>query len=409
MRRALVISPGVLPLPPVLGGAVENLIARLHPALCEEWEMEYISVKPPPHNLQKLKDWSQARFHYIESIDPLRDFTEENQFELHECAGWQEYLEFCVRVSRERLPCLIHIHNEAHLIAPLRRVLPSVRLLLHVNDEVVTRMHRDELQQLSLSCDCILACSEYIAKQMNESFNAAGIRPPPMRVFYNFVDVDEYSPAAVKAGEVAELRRRLDLGPGPLLLFVGRMIEQKGPHLALQAFRRVLPSHPGAHVLFVGAPWYSRQNQSPFVELLRSEAIPIADRVRFAGYVDHTQMPVYYALANVVCAPSIWDDPSPFVAYEAQAMARPLVTSRRGGIPEIVQDRVTARCIDVFNTLLFAQILDDWFRYPELAREVGEAGRARVQDRFDLHRAQREIATIYSDLAAAPGEMQTRA
>jgi spore coat protein SA len=401
MRRALVISPGVLPLPPVLGGAVENLITRLHPALCEEWEMEYISVKPPPHYEQQSKGWSQARFHYIESIDPLRDFTQENQFELHESAGWQEYSEFCVRVSCERQPCLIHVHNEAHLMKPLRRVLPSVRLLLHVNDEVVTRMCRDELHELSRSCDCILACSEYIAKQMNDCFKAAGICPPPMRVFYNFVDVDEYSPGAVKAAEVAELRRQLDLGPGPLLLFVGRMIEQKGPHLALQAFRRVLSSHPGAHLVFVGAPWYSRRNQSPFVEFVRSEATPIADRVRFAGYVDHPQMPAYYALANVVCAPSIWDDPSPFVAYEAQAMARPIVTSHRGGIPEIVQDRVTARCIDVFNTLLFAQILDEWFRSPELAKTIGEAGRDRVKGRFELRQAQRKISTIYSDLAAA--------
>jgi spore coat protein SA len=397
MRRALVISPGVLPLPPVLGGAVENLIERLHPALCEDWEMEYISVKPPPHDLQQLKVWSQARFHYIESIDPLRDFTHDNQFELHESAGWREYLDFCVRVIRERRPFLIHVHNEAHLIAPLRRVLPNVRLLLHVNDEVVTRMRREELQQLSRSCDCILACSEYIAKQMIESFNAGGIRPPPVKVFYNFVDVNEYNPAAVTGAEVAKLRRRLDLGQGPLLLFVGRMIEQKGPHLALQAFRRVLSSHPRAHLMFVGAPWYSRRNQSPFVELVRSEAAPIADRVHLVGYVDHAEMPTYYALANIVCVPSIWDDPSPFVAYEAQAMARPMVTSQRGGIPEIVQNRVTARCIDVFNTPLFAQILDEWFRHPELAQEFGEAGRARVQDRFELR---------YRDLAALPGAMQ---
>jgi spore coat protein SA len=233
---------------------------------------------------------------------------------------------------------------------------------------------------------------------MQTAFATANVNPPPIEVFHNFVDVDEYDPNALAPAHLAQLRKELNLDGGPVLLFVGRMIEQKGPHLALRAFQRVLSSHPKANMLFIGAPWYARPNESPFVESLRSEAALIPDRVQFMGYVDHAQMPGYYALADVVCAPSIWDDPSPFVTYEAQAMARPVLASQRGGIPEIVEDHVTGRCIDVFNTPLFTQILDDWFSSSEVVRKIGEAGRLRIQERFELRKAQRKMATIYHSM-----------
>lgn len=398
MVRVLVISPGVLPLPPLLGGAVENMIARLHPGVCPRYEMEYISVRPPAGRPHRQGGLAEAKLHYIDSINPLADFTTENQFELHESSKWGSYQEFCCRVARERQPRLIHIHNEAHLVAPLREALPAARLLLHVNDEVVTRMRPAELARLSGACNRILACSDYIARQMTAALAGAEVAAPPIDTYYNFVAPDEYAPAKVTSARLAELRRELDLGAGPVVMFVGRMIEQKGPHLALRAFARVAASHPEARLVFVGAPWYSRKNQSSFVEAVRREASGLSDRIRFTGYVDHTEMPAYYALADIVCVPSIWDDPSPFVAYESQAMTCPVLASNRGGIPEIVADYETGRCIDPFNVPLFAQILDDWLRSPELRREIGARGRARVCAQFSLHHAHQQMRAVYDQL-----------
>jgi spore coat protein SA len=396
--RVLVISPGVLPLPPVLGGAVENLIARLHPAASRDFDLEYVSVRPPDHRLQDSSAFDCSRFHYIDSINPLEDFTFDNQFELHESARWPDYRDFCVRTARERDPAIVHVHNEAYLLPELRRTVPGAKLLLHVNDEVVTRMRAPELQELSRSCDRILACSGHIGREIEKAFSVAGTPPPPIEIFYNFVDLREYNPARVRPDEMMGIRASLELNGGPVVLFVGRMIEQKGPHLALRAFQRVAESRPEARLVFVGAPWYSRANTSPFVEMLRSEAGPITDRIRFTGYVDHTRMPALYSLADVVCVPSIWDDPSPFVAYEAQAMAKPVLASTRGGIPEIVADHDTGRCIDVFNTSLFAQILAEWLDRPAEAARVGECGRRRIAVRFNLEAAEQQLLGIYGRL-----------
>ena len=402
-ERVLVISPGVLPLPPVLGGAVENLIARLHPSAASSFDMEYVSIRPPstqrPH---PASQFDTASIHYIDSIDPLTDFTFDNQFELHESEHWTEYRDFCIQVATERHPNIVHIHNEAHLLPRIRQAVPDAKLLLHVNDEVVSRMRAAELSQLASSCDMILACSEYIAREIGKAFSAARVTPPSMETFYNFVDLDEYDPDAIPPNEIASLSDALGVDSAPVVMFVGRLVEQKGPHLLLRAFRYASAACPDALLVFVGAPWYGRENESPFVNLLRDEARKVADRVRFTGYVDQAEMPRYYQLADIVAVPSIWDDPSPFVAYEAQAMGKPVIASARGGIPEIVADRITGRCIDVFNVPLFAQVLSEWLTNPVEAGAVGRNGRRRVTERFNLGGAHQQLTDMYRRLLAKP-------
>lgn len=397
MSRILVVSPGVLPLPPVMGGAVENLIARLHAGLTGRHQMEYVSVAPPPA-YKWNGDMPGAVLHYVESVNPLADFTPDNHFELHESNKWDAYRDYCVQVASDRQPALIHVHNEAYLLPHLRAVAPDAKLLLHVNDEVVTRMRPAQLERLAEACDLILACSGYVGGGIARAFTNTGRRDVPLETYYNFVDTAEYDPNTFTAAERRRVRKQFDLGDGPVVLFVGRMIEQKGPHLALRAFKKIAARHAKARMLFVGAPWYSRENGSAFVDSLRAEAEGLEDRIRFTGYVDHGKMPSIYAAADICCAPSIWDDPSPFVTYEAQAMALPVISSPRGGIPEIVEDRRTGRCLDPFNLPLFASVLDDWLGDAEQRREVGRAGRARVVERFSLERARQRMAEIYKRL-----------
>lgn len=222
-----------------------------------------------------------------------------------------------------------------------------------------------------------------------------------MEIFYNFVDLDEYDPAAVPPGEIASLSDELGVSGSPVVTFVGRLIEQKGPHLLLRAFRHASTVCSEARLVFVGAPWYSRKNESPFVNSLREEGKDIADRIRFTGYVDQAEMPRYYQLADIVAVPSIWDDPSPFVAYEAQAMGKPVIASGRGGIPEIVADRITGRCIDVFNIPQFSQVLSEWLMNPLEAGAIGRNGRRRVAECFNLGRARQQLLDVYSRLLIA--------
>ena len=62
----------------------------------------------------------------------------------------------------------------------------------------------------------------------------------------------------------------------------------------------------------------------------------IRDKVIFTGYVDYSVISRYYAAADVMVMPSIWDDPAPITILEAMACGKALITTDSGGIPEYV-------------------------------------------------------------------------
>ncbi len=404
--KVLVISPGLLPLPPFLGGAVENLIFNLHGRLHDQFDFEYVSVRPPTSSISHRYDMPSALIHYLDSTDPLEEFDVNNNFELSESSKWQEYVRFCSALVANGNYQVVHIHNEANLVEPLRQQAPSTKILLHINSEVVMRMSQEALSRLSGSVDLIANCSAFIQRSIDEAFRDASLVTPASCVLYNFVDTKMYDPLRFSAQDKQNLRSSLGLENAPVILFVGRLIEQKGPHLALRAFRRVRNEVPDAKMLFVGAPWYGRNDSSVFLRSLYNEAKDLSDSILFTGYVDQIDMPKYYAIGDALVVPSIWDDPSPFVAYEGQAMELPVVSSRRGGIPEIVSHGVTGYCIDVYNTQLFADRLTGLCNDSSARQTMGKKGRARISQHFDLSIAAKLMAETYWNVWDSSGRSQ---
>jgi glycosyltransferase involved in cell wall biosynthesis len=381
-----------------MGGAVENMIARLHHCLGEKYEFHYVSVSPPEKFRVHDSRFDNAIIHEIQSINPLADFHPDNQFELQESEKWTAYTEHCCDVARHIQPHVVHIHNEVRLAGPLAEAAPNARIIVHVNDEVVTRLGRSELEQTARKVDVILSCSRYIASQIARSFDVHSVAPPRMDIFYNFVDTAEFNSANIDRGAADRLREQYGLGDVPVIGFVGRMIEQKGPQTLIRAVRKLRRAGVKSKLLFVGAPWYSRDESTLWLEYLKREIDDFSTDVVFTGYLRHTEIPACYSLIDVMAVPSVWDDPSPFVAYEAQAMALPVVSSMRGGIPEIVADWQTGRCIDVYNTPLFADVLAEWIENPSEAGKIGAKGRERVTDLFSLERACNQMHAVYESL-----------
>jgi spore coat protein SA len=310
-KRILVVSPGVLPLPPVLGGAVENMIWRLDQHLKEQFDLEYVSVSMGDETNSSV---DSSRIHYIQSINPLKDFSKENNFELMESSKWIEYEQFVSALVASGNYDVVHVHNEAGLTSAIYRSSPNTKIILHINDEVMSKMSRKQLREIAEVQPLVLACSRLVEANISATFHHAHVPMPAHDLFYNFVDPDEFNPGRFSQQERIEYLENLGLDPKKItVLFAGRLIEQKGAHLALDAFSK---AGEELQMLFVGAPWYSRKADSSYCSRLESQCEQFNGKVKFTGYVNHTDMPKIYSLADIFLAPSIWDDPSPFVTYE---------------------------------------------------------------------------------------------
>lgn len=240
------------------------------------------------------------------------------------------------------------------------------------------------------TADAVIAVSGAMRDDILACYPA--LDPARVHVVHNGIDTRLYRP---DHGTDALTRHGID-PTRPYVLFVGRITRQKGvPHL-LRAVRDV---DPGAQVvLCAGAPdtpEIDREFQELFEELRRVRAgvfwIPqMLPRTEVIQLLTH---------AAVFACPSVYE-PLGIVNLEAMACGTPVVASRVGGIPEVVDDGRTGLLVDAdddFESGL-ARALDTVLGDPDAARRMGEAGRARAVGEFGWDAVARRTAGLYEEI-----------
>ncbi|WP_432520367.1 glycosyltransferase family 4 protein [Kineococcus sp. SYSU DK006] len=184
------------------------------------------------------------------------------------------------------------------------------------------------------------------------------------------VDVDRFADrSAERAARAA----------GPLrVLFVGRLVPEKGPSVLLDAVAALRggPDPLDVRVRLVGA--------GPLADDLAAQVRRqgTADVVELLGPVGNEDLPEQYAWADAFCLPSFAEG-VPVVLMEAMATALPVVTSPIAGIPELVQDGVSGRLVPPGRADELARVLRELAAAsPQERAELGRRGRRRVAEEF---------------------------
>ena len=142
------------------------------------------------------------------------------------------------------------------------------------------------------------------------------------------------------AGDVTVLPNSIDVPPQirrvreRLILFVGRLVADKGADVFVEACAAVLPDLPGWRAEMVGADRFTPDSRpTPFTEQLHRAAA--AAGVRLHGYMPHGNAMEQMSRAAIAVVPSRWPEPFGLTALEAMACGAALVCSRRGALPEV--------------------------------------------------------------------------
>jgi glycosyltransferase involved in cell wall biosynthesis len=189
--------------------------------------------------------------------------------------------------------------------------------------------------------------------------------------------------------EVAAIRSR----GGPLLVFVGRVVPDKGVDDLLAALTRL----PGVRAAVVGTGQHLDSLRASSVEL------GVADRVEFTGWVDPARIPAWLAAADVVVAPSRigrdgWQEGQGLSIIEAMAQRRPVVATATGGIPETIEDGVTGVLVAPQDPAALAAALSGLLADPAAAAVMGARAQASVRERFSRAAAADRFAALYERL-----------
>jgi glycosyltransferase involved in cell wall biosynthesis len=155
------------------------------------------------------------------------------------------------------------------------------------------------------------------------------------------------------------------------ILFVGRLVGQKGVEYLLRAFYYVKEKFPDTRLKIVGYGNSSAALQALSVNLL------LSDKVDFLGWKTGQDLVGLYQKAQVVVVPSIYE-PFGMTALEALACQRPVVASRVGGLQEIIEHGVTGFLARPKDELDLAQWIMTLLSSPSLRHDMGKAGREHV-------------------------------
>ncbi len=177
----------------------------------------------------------------------------------------------------------------------------------------------------------------------------------------------------------------------PHLLCLGRLSPEKGFDLALTAFASIVDHFPHARLMIAGdGP------ERPTLEQQAAE-LDLENVVDFVGWVAPEKVPSLINAATVVVMPSRREG-LPLVALEAALMARPVVATSVGGLPEVVVHQQTGWIVDKEDSGALAEAISFFLEHPDAATRMGQAGRRRAQKLFSLEGCVDAYEALYRKL-----------
>lgn len=233
----------------------------------------------------------------------------------------------------------------------------------------------------------------FISRWVAEDQAEHGVSPSRGRLIYNGIDPALYSNAPAR--HVARVAMGLP-ADRPAVAVIGRLVPWKGQDLFLNAMRRVAEKIPGALGLVVGETEdFSRDFGPKLHELAAS--LGLEDVVRFTGHL--SEIPTVLAALDVLVHTSVAPEPFGRVMIEAMAAGLPVAAPAEGGSLEIVLDGQTGLLYPPRDASALADAIVRLLSDGQRAREMGEAGRARVAELFTLDRCVNGMESLYRELA----------
>lgn len=376
--KIAILTSGIVPVPAVQGGAVETLTDfyldyndrhRLHditvysvyhpdvdshPALRSEVNhYRYVKVNTLWAKVMKrIYKWTHRKGYYFYTIEYFAD-----------------------RVVR----LLMKEHYDIILIE--NRPGYALHLIGKTNAKLVYHLHNGKLdttvpdfRKIYDAASRIISVSDFITNRVK------AINPIDNKcvTVHNGINLTAFHPQSKSSIS----RKDLNFADDDFVMaFNGKINPEKGLMELIQAMK-LLSDYPKIKLMAMGSTFYGTNtyNDHPYARKLLNEAEPVKQRITFTSFVPYDKMPDYLRLADVSVIPSVWDDPFPTTVLEAQALGLPIITTRRGGIPEEVSEAnaILLNTDEHFVENLAAVILD-LYQHPAKRENMAVASRNRAQ------------------------------
>ena len=354
---------------PLIGG-VEVLVSHLSQEQARRGHAVTVLTERPLDSLEAHEQEGTVEIHRLPMARALasKDTTQ---------------ISMCLRALKSMLnafsPDVIHLHTKNasiwfHRLAGVARSYPAVATV-HAPLSHFTAP-QPLLEQFWRDVSWITSVSAATNKELGEAFPVTA----------------EKSSVVLNGMPPVNLEQLPAQSEVPVVLGLGRLVEEKGFDLAIRAFVSWRETAPNAVLWIAGV--------GPASEALKQLALSLhpAEHVRFWGAVEPVKVPALIAQSRFVVMPSRWPEPFGLVAVQAGQSARAVVAARIGGLPEIVADGRTGLLFSPGDEADLAAQGRRLLLGPEFAAELGQAAKAHVETHFSLSACADNFGVIYEQI-----------
>jgi glycosyltransferase involved in cell wall biosynthesis len=362
----------------ILKGHQVIVITTKHPEGIKEESLDTARI----YYLYNTRLGRYSRSWWKESIRKFEDLNEKEEFDIiySESAGGFSYLERRIK-GEYNIPILIGIHGTA--LGEVKTKLRQ-RFSLRVVAGVIKNIYgyfRD--RRLLPYADALIACSEEVRKAILEELP---ILEKNVFTILHGIDTVRFSPQI----DSCDLQRGLDIKRDEkVLLFAGRLKEEKGIGLLVKVFKEVLTEYKEVRLIIVGSGEFEARARKMVDQLEMKE------KVVFAGSVNHMDIPIYHSLSDIFVLPTLRQEGLPYVILEAMACGKPIVASKIGGIPSVIEDGKEGFLIKPGDIKALKERIIYLLKNPQDRESMGERGRGKVVKEFSKERMVEETIKVF--------------
>ena len=371
--KIAILTSGILPVPAVQGGAVENLVDfyleyndkhRLHDITV--YSVWHADVEKHPAQQSEVNHyiyikmdgwWNKLRKKFYQKTHGKEYYHYTIEFFLHKA----------IKDIRKQQYDVIILENRPGYALKLKE-LTDAKLIYHLHNEKLDKKAA-HAQKIYDAATLILTVSDYIKKCVQTINN----QDCKTKTIYNGINLAVFSNNAPKNRSAIGFH-----GEDFVLVFSGRINREKGIMELVEAMN-LLKEYQHIRLMIIGSTFYGNAtNENEFTKELKAKAEFLQERIKFTGFIPYSYIPDYLRMSDVAVIPSVWEEPFGNTVVEAMAAGLPLITTRSGGIPEICEG--VATIVDRENIVenLAAAILD-LYNHPEKREQMAAAGLERAK------------------------------
>ena len=337
MKKVAIISRHYfLPIPPIYGGACEELINILIEENEKDKKVELVCFqkyfnKKTMLELQKYK-FQNTKMVYVKT-NKLVDFFVKATNKI--CKKLKLKIRL-VNTYDSKVLKYLKKHKVDKIIFEAGTPNNAKKYTKYYNrEQIYKHLHtQEEKENISEYVGNLLGVSQFICDDYQNWLNERGVTNVKDHALLNFVKEEKFN-KPFNETEKKELRSKYGYDEKDfVVLFTGRISEEKGVRELVKAIEKIKDDK--VKLIIVGSPNFKDKTRSKFLSELQKYQASLGDRLVFTGYVENTELYKYYKMADLQAVPSMWEEAAGLVVAEGVLCGVPQIVTRSGGIPEYV-------------------------------------------------------------------------